>query len=339
MSFRAGPRVGKDRGDNNAFQLKAFGTELLPTLEAPFWPLEERGAKWHDECDWIYGTQGSNTIIVDGVRQFSLFDPRFIKGNHHDRPDSSWLSSPTEGTVPAAEIKSFSFSPVADYICGEAANAYIDKFGNKLLHNYTRHILFVKDAYVVVIDNINGRQGVAHDIQWNFHAGKGNHLTPIDGGFRILSESNGQSVRLDTTVVIPQMNMEISKVPARDPGYRSSYVSLRQTSKAVQTTAIFVMDIKRDMEQALPVRLLRNDSALISLSIGNDLMVWNRTCGTVEYGDLRFSGKMVWLRPNRAAILAEGNRLEWRGMILIDEKSDASRVWPASFSSSIDHHP
>jgi hypothetical protein len=330
LRFRAGPRVGKDQGDNNAFQLTAFGSDLLPSLEVPFWPLNQRGAEWHKERDWFLGTRGNNAIIVDGMRQFSMLDPKFKGINLLKRPSSTWLSPSGEASAHCAEIRAFIFSPLVDYIQGEAGNAYLDGSGKKLLDGFSRHLFFVKDDYLIVLDDIKGFKGAVRDIEWVFHAGKNNDLTLMEKGFRIIPRQNKQAVSLEVQVVMPELAMKVERVPARDATYRSPYVSLRQTAKAAQPRALFVMDLKRAMKQKKIIKLLRNDDAVVVMSLGTDLIAWNKTAGTVKYGDLEFSGRLVWLRPEVAATLIEGTLLKWRGKSLINAKTPGSLTWSAT---------
>jgi len=327
LTFRAGPRVGKEEGDNNAFQLTGYGVQLLPKLKPPFWPLEKRGREWHLERDWILGTKGNNTIMVDGVRQYSTLDPRFTGVNRRKAPPSDWLSTPDEGIPPTARILSFVTSPVADYAAGEAANAYIEESGRPLLDRFSRHLFFVKDEYLLVVDEIRGAGGRPRNLEWIFHAGKDNDLQLREEGFLISPRRGSRNVTLHGKVMVPDAVMNIERVPTRDESYRSPYVSIRQSSPQTMVNAFFFLEIRRGSDRPKEFRVVRDDEAATILSLGKDIFLFNKTAGSIQHDGLELRGRMAWVRPGIGAILVEGTRLGWKGKSLIEEPTPASKAW------------
>ena len=319
LKFRAGPTVGKDEGDNNAFQLRAFGHDVLPRLEPPFVKLEQRGDRSYEERDKFQGTEGNNTILVDDARQFSMFDPKYKKAGGPKRPKEDW-QAPEKAE---ARITGFTTTAAADYVAGEAADKYRDDSGRPLLDTFRRHLFFVKGEYVVVVDEIKTGGG-AREIEWRFHGGRANEVKPAEGGFVFQPvKKSGEPALLKA--LRPNLTAKIERMAADDRDFRSPFVAFR--GRHAGTIAIFVVDLRaRDRAPAITVEA--DTEAVIAVRLGGDLLVWNRGGGSVSYKDLTLTGKGAWVRPEVAALLAEGTELGWKGNRLVSLSRRSSGGWP-----------
>jgi hypothetical protein len=327
VHFRAGPRIGKDHGDNNAFRLIAFGYDLLPELEVPFWPLDKRGRESYAEREWIEGTPGHNTVLVDGVGQFSMWDKKYgWPAENRTRP--GWLATPEEGVTPQAQVATFVATPLVDYVRGDASNAYYTRKEDKrLLEKFQRRLLFVKDEYLVVFDDIKSLVGMARDIQWIFHAGKDNKVEVLNKTFTIYPRKSFHELHLTVDVLAPEVAIEQQFVPVQQVSYRSPFVSIRQITPHNQVHGIFVFNIRNGRGARFEGSLVHHDTTAAVVRVGHDLIVWNKTSRPFQYDDLRFDGDVAWIRPKISALLIEGTSLEWRGKRLIDNQVKVSDVW------------
>jgi len=154
ISFRCGPEIPKDQGDENGFRLRAGGEWLLPRLiEARRKPAEPAEVTW-DLLGWYHGAPAQNVVLSDpdqvgdeetyvetgripikaGV-QFGENPP--MKGREYGK---QWLSGPD--ITKNGNLRVVTFDDALDYVCGEAHRA----FSSSRPGLWVRHILFVKGA-------------------------------------------------------------------------------------------------------------------------------------------------------------------------------------------------
>jgi hypothetical protein len=327
VTFRSGPRTGKDVGDHNAFEVRAFGADLLPRLEASLPPLAERDDEAYAEFAKIRGTHGNNTILVDGQGQFSGHDPKAKARATPAERHSDWLAGAAGAATAPGHITGFLHATVVDYVSGEAANAYHDADGRRLLERFRRHVFFAKDEYVVVVDDIKSAGG-PRDIEWRFHAGRDNTVTPAESAFTFRPEKGGEATAL-LRVLRPRLAASVKTLDVSRQEYRSPFVSVRMPAKQTGVVAMFAIDLQRKGAAAREFTVVRDDDQIVVVRAGNDIIAWNRTGGTVEFESLKFSGQGAWLRPEAAAILVEGTTLEWKNARLIQSARSAAALWTA----------
>lgn len=189
IPFRCGPEIGKDVGDQNGFRLRAGGEWMFPRLPSPS-PAAATPYEFRWELyAWFGGSPAQNIILPEpegvadssalaqggrllpftgalnykGGIQFAVYPP--MKGRTHGK---QWLSGPE---IPKnGDLRVVHFSPVLDYVCGEAHRAYA-YFPPRL---WVRHLLFVKgqpggaQPYILVCDEIEA-EGEPRDFAWQLH--------------------------------------------------------------------------------------------------------------------------------------------------------------------------
>ena len=133
--FKSSPFGTQSHGyeANNAFLLYAFGERLLIRTGR----RDSYGSTHHKT--WMWHTKSVNSITVDGETQGKR-------------------TAQAKG-----EILAFHTSPQMDYVAGEAGGAY----GGKL-KRFTRHLLFVKPALIVIFDRLEAPK--PSSFEWRLHS-------------------------------------------------------------------------------------------------------------------------------------------------------------------------
>lgn len=153
MIFDAGPYGGPHgHEDKLSFELFAFGK--------PF--IVDSGSYTYQKTDpfrsYFVGSQGHNTVMVDGMSQIRRWNPKNLKPKPVLGTHATWISKPGFDYVQSSYSEGygvFSLRRPPD------ANAITDV-------THTRHILFVKPDYWVIIDEMQASQH--HDYEMLFHA-------------------------------------------------------------------------------------------------------------------------------------------------------------------------
>lgn len=132
--FKASPLGRQSHGHepHNSFTLSAYGEPLLVNNVYRDW----HGSPFHTQ--WCWSTQAQNALLVDG------------EGQKKHSPD------------PLGRIVSWDFRPGADYLAGEATEAYQGK-----LERFVRHVVFVKPDLIVLADEIEAAGPAT--LQWMLH--------------------------------------------------------------------------------------------------------------------------------------------------------------------------
>lgn len=144
MLFQSNPfgGISHSHASQNAFIIEAFGEPLA--ISSGY--SEGYGGLHHRE--WVRQSKAHNTILVNKEGQI-------------------WGGGEAHGRIIAYEEKD-------DYVyaAGEAAPAY----GNRL-KRFERHIVFVRNGYIVIIDELKTKEDPA-TFQWLFHATKKLEIDP-----------------------------------------------------------------------------------------------------------------------------------------------------------------
>jgi hypothetical protein len=121
--FKSSPFGTRSHGHNahNTFQLNAYGEALLPACVY----RDLHGSKFH--LQWAHSTRAQNGVLVDGRGQ---------------TPHTA---------APHGRIVDHRFGPEADYLAGDATEAYEGR-----LRRYRRQVVFVKEPapFVVIWDDL-----------------------------------------------------------------------------------------------------------------------------------------------------------------------------------------
>ncbi|MBM3500352.1 MAG: hypothetical protein FJX74_16975, partial [Armatimonadetes bacterium] len=142
LLFDAGPYgSGHQHEDKLHLLLHAYGKLLLT----------EPGNYSYDASDWrryVLSTRGHNTVLVDGREQ------------NRGRARETWVAA-EPGREPWVTGEDF------DYAAGTYADGYGPEGDRTVTH--TRHVLFVKPDYWIVIDVLSPTDGAPHRYDAPFH--------------------------------------------------------------------------------------------------------------------------------------------------------------------------
>lgn len=135
IRFKSSPfgRQSHGHDPHNSFTLNAYGETLLANCVY----RDIHGSPFHTE--WCWSTVAQNAMLVDG------------EGQKPHSPD------------PFGRITAEDLQPGADYVAGEAAEAYVGK-----LRRYVRHVVFVKPDLVLIVDEAVADQ--PRQFAWMLHA-------------------------------------------------------------------------------------------------------------------------------------------------------------------------
>ncbi len=135
VRFKSSPMGRQSHGHDphNSFTLNAYGDALLVNCVYRDW----HGSPFHTR--WCWSTQAHNALLVNG------------EGQKPHSPD------------PLGRIVAWDFQKGADYVAGDATEAYEGK-----LRRFVRHIVFVKPHVVVIVDEVEATK--PSTFQWMLHA-------------------------------------------------------------------------------------------------------------------------------------------------------------------------
>ena len=134
VRFKSSPFGRRSHGHDphNSFTLNAYGEALLVNCVYRDW----HGSAFHTQ--WCWSTKAQNALLVNG------------EGQKPHSPDAF------------GRIVTWDFQDGADYVAGDATDAYEGK-----VKRYVRHIVFVKPDVIVIADEIEATQ--PSNFQWMLH--------------------------------------------------------------------------------------------------------------------------------------------------------------------------
>jgi hypothetical protein len=267
VSFRCGPRIPKDFGDQNAIRLRFAGEWLIPRPAQIGRRADQTDEFNYDLMAWFRGTPAQTVVLPDpdGVDDYgdfqksgrivsrggiqwgvySVMDESFAEGS--DRPDIpdgrrwlrrkpelvEWLSGPD---IPkTGDLRAVQLSDDVDYVCGEIHRAY------HYIHPALslRHVLLVKgdaagrEPYLLVCDEVK-LEGESKIFAWQLHAG--GELTVGDGRAKIV----GHRGELNLQCLVPAGGVLLRKqTPAPLEAERTDFIQFR-TAQAESKAAYLV---------------------------------------------------------------------------------------------------
>lgn len=189
--FKSSPygSVSHSHGDQNAFVLHAFGRPLA--IQSGYYV-----GFWSDmHLNWRRQTKSKNAVLVDHTGQFADLH----KTTKAEEMNGSAKSQFDQLIAAKGRIEVCEKREDAVYICGDAAAAF-QKTVPYLKRN-KRHVLFVREAFFVLIDEIELEQ--EGTVQWLLHG-----LTEFEIGANRF-ESLADGVGLE--VVFAGNEMEITQ--------------------------------------------------------------------------------------------------------------------------------
>lgn len=152
LVFDAGPYGGPHgHEDKLSFELAAFGQ--------PF--LVDSGSYTYNKKDpfraYFVGSQGHNTVLVDGRSQVRRWHKAHLKPKIGVGNDATWLSRPEYDYVRATYSDGYGVFRLQP----PRTPAMIEDV------THTRHVLFVKPDYWVIVDELEASE--LHTYRWLFH--------------------------------------------------------------------------------------------------------------------------------------------------------------------------
>ena len=155
--FKSSPygSVSHSHGDQNAFVLHAFGRPLAiqSGYYIGFW------SEMH--LHWRRQTKSKNAVLVGGTGQFADLQ----KTTKAEEMNGSAKSQFDRLIAAKGQIEACENREDAVYLCGDAAAAFAGTVPG--LKKNKRHVLFVREAFFVVIDEIELEQ--ESTVQWLLH--------------------------------------------------------------------------------------------------------------------------------------------------------------------------
>jgi hypothetical protein len=135
IRFKCSPfgRQSHGHDPHNSFTVNAYGDALLTNCVY----RDIHGSPFHTQ--WCWSTVAQNAMLVDGAGQAAP-------------------SADPYGKIVAQDLQ-----PGADYVAGEATQAYLGK-----LRRYVRHVVFLKPDLIVVVDEAVAAQ--PSQFAWMLHA-------------------------------------------------------------------------------------------------------------------------------------------------------------------------
>jgi len=267
--FKSSPFGTQSHGyeSNNSFLLYAFGERLLIRTGR----RDIYGSKHH--TGWMWHTKSTNCITVGGEGQKK------------------------HSAAARGEILGFATSDAFDYVAGEAGPTYEGR-----LNRFTRHILFVKPALVVIFDRVEAPE--AKPLGWHLHA-----PTKMDirgqGDIRITSGEAACRVSM-----LAPKGLRVSQTSRFDPPPRpriklTEYHLTAETKPAAQIEFVTLLRPHRAGE-APPTKAELKEvdggyALKANLSDGRVLVLMrSRDAGSVVFGDRRADADLAAVRFDKA---------------------------------------
>ncbi len=209
LRLRAGPAMGKDRGDQNGFALRVAGQALCGELPEAASGEPELSQRQYELDNYFLNTFACNTLLIEGQPQ--------------RRTPSQWRADPRthQGT-----IEGFFTSGVLDFVAGEAGRAY------PVLRGFRRRITYIKPDYFVVADQVDAPAPVR--AEWLLHT-----TCPLELAEEGRAYIRGEGCGLEIHCLEPAQ-MGRGRTPAALEAERTDYLSLSQSGTSLQFLAVLV---------------------------------------------------------------------------------------------------
>jgi len=284
--------IGHAHDDTNGFYLYRAGHWLTP---------ESEGYENYD-------TNLHNTLLIDGQGQYR---PPFEESTFWRDPDYFIGSDGFLET--AANTTCF------DYVAADATRRYKNISG---IEDITRHVVFIRPNYLVMLDNLAA--DAAHQYTWVSHFSGG---VSVDGNW-VRGEADDQQI-LGVGIISPQS----FQTTTGDDG--KPYVRIQPSSSSDDARFINVLyptnqtfwetrptlSLLEDTGEAAAIRVQRNDGSARSDDI---LLTYTDTLTTRAIGPYQYDGQVA------AMTLSSGGELDklfvFGGTFLKDQTEDTMLV-------------
>jgi hypothetical protein len=288
--------IGHDHDDTNGFYLYRAGSWLAPESEG----VEN------------YGTAFHNTLLIDNQGQYR---PPFEGSTFWRVPDAF---RDTDGFLEAtADARCFS------YTAADATQRYKQIAG---LEDITRHVVFVRPSYLVMLDNLDAN--AAHQYEWVSHFGE--HVS-IEGNW-VRGDAADDQI-LGVGIAAPQ-SFQTSTGNDGHP-----YVRIRSASPVADLRFISVLyptnvsawntkpgiTTLGDTGEAAAIRVQRNDDSGLSDDI---LLNYSGTTSSILVGPYQHDARVAVVTRNTTGGL---DKLFVHGGTFLEDRS-ADRVLVTNLS-------
>ena len=305
LLFDSGPYGGPHgHEDKLSIELYAFGQSFIVDC----------GSYTYDKADpfrtYFVGSQSHNTILVDGQSQVRRWqkenlDPKTAVGNY-----ATWISRPDFDYVAASYSDGYSvfeFKPPQD------ARTIKDV-------THTRHILFVKPDYWVIVDELEATH--PHDYQLLFHAAPEIGVTLVSGK-KVVLASKPDAARLYLVPADPQSVQVNSFAGSQEPiqGWYSAEHEVKvpintivyeATKAALMRMATLLYPCSpgqtADEVNLMPLTLTKGEGMgfVVTTPHGRDYLVFSQDPGTKQFGSYQATGIVAGVRTdNKGTILLQ----------------------------------
>jgi hypothetical protein len=332
LPFRCGPVIAVDKGDQNAFRLRAGGEWLAPRLRDVDRLPEQTDEFNYDLMGWFWGSPAHNGIVADpdeiadyrsyrergripvgGGVQYSTYTE--FKNNMKPREPNApappkavytrreeWLRG--DDTPKTGDLRVVHLDSDLDYVCGEVHRAYFLIRPALSL----RHVLLVKKGaasaapYAVVCDEIES-DAQARTFAWQLHAGGALELGDRRATVR------GAKAQLDVSLLLPEDARLVRKQsPAPLAAERTDFVQFR-TAKPEQRCVFLAVLRPRAADTVAGAWSARTIAATGGWAVevtgpdGVDVVMFrSERAARLSAAGAEVTGTAAWLRkPNRAA--------------------------------------
>lgn len=283
LRFKASPfgRQSHGHDPHNSFTLAAHGDALLVNCVYRDW----HGSPFHTK--WCWSTGAHNALLVNG------------QGQKPHSPD------------PLGRIAAWDFQEGADYLAGDAADAYQGK-----LRRFRRHVVYARPDVIVLADELEAAQ--PSTFQWMLHGLSEFQLDPGGQTLQLERDRAGLLVHY----IAPEslsMRQRHGFEPPPDAAYlggtgRSGFPEVWHAEAATLTPRdrLFVLTVLRPYRKGQRLEstlaLEQNDSGVllrVPLADGTSVRIGLRKPGAQEavVGDLRFTHAALVQRGERRWLL------------------------------------
>jgi hypothetical protein len=319
--FRSGPEIGKDHGDNNAFQLQAFGEDILGDLPTPSSGEKELTQKWYDLLGWFQGTRAHNTVLPGDHTQPAVWGDQTGR-----RYGEGWLAAPEEHVTQRGKLTDVLLTPPYDFASGQAAPAYTRT--EPVLTHFRRDLVFVKPDYVVIHDELAAAKEPLQ-FRWLLHS---RQPVALQDGVMVVT---GRKAIVRATPLWPRRPVvDILTTPAPLAKEQSQYFSLHEPAPTPQQRFLVVLQPLSQVNPAAPfVARLVDDAegfhAQIEVGGFRDQHLFAAESATARGEGWELAGKSAFVRcgADGAPVffaLQSGQRLSWQGAELVTADAPVS---------------
>lgn len=207
--LRAGPAMGKDRGDQNGFALRVAGQVLCGELPEAASGEPELSQRQYDLDNYFLNTFACNTLLVEGQPQ--------------RRTGSQWRADPR---THQGSIAGFFTSGILDFAAGEAGRAY------PALRGFRRRIAYIKPDYFVIADQVEALAPV--EAEWLLHT-----TFPLELQEEGRAYIQGEGCGLEIHCLQPSQ-VQRRQTPAALEAERTEYLSQSQSGERLHFLAVLV---------------------------------------------------------------------------------------------------